>query len=232
MCEEDEEEELDTDLETDRLLGHQIQDDGFYEDKSWADNKSHRPILSSNLSLKISPKFHLNSKPTQPGLRHGLNTLIPTSSSSDCCNNNGNSPSLLPTTKFNQTRSLKTSPSLNSSTLIGLKQLSSETSPVIDNSNPKIIDHVDDEKECEPIHKNISESSEVCNLDTELVDSPGGSSSDKSKKDALADGEKKRKNKNKEGTSSKGFEIYVANISDRLFKLSSFHSSLLYFFTR
>lgn len=50
-------EELDTDLETDRLLGHQRSDDtGFYDEKTWLNNKHNR---NSSLLSKLSPKLSL-----------------------------------------------------------------------------------------------------------------------------------------------------------------------------
>ncbi|XP_055622833.1 uncharacterized protein DDB_G0283357 [Toxorhynchites rutilus septentrionalis] len=89
----DDEEDPDTDLETDRLLGHQrLDDQGFYDDnsKSWSDRKTTRSLLH-----KLSPKQQTGAvpgsgsgstlygnKPTNQGslLRQGLSTLLsPTS---------------------------------------------------------------------------------------------------------------------------------------------------------
>lgn len=57
------EEEADTDLETDRLLGHQRSDEQvFYEEKS--------KTRSLKLSPQVIPKKNL--------LRHGLNSILPT----------------------------------------------------------------------------------------------------------------------------------------------------------
>jgi hypothetical protein len=204
---EEDEEEIDTDLETDRLLGHQMLDDGFYDDKTWADAKQHRSLLGSTLTSKISPKINQHASIPKSNsssiLRHGLNTLLPTSSSSDCCVNNSNSPSMLTTAApFHQSRSLKTSPSMNSSNLMNLMHASNEASPDRQNekASPGKIEHMEEAKEDQqPGHNNTSETSDLCNLDSELVDSPGGSSTDKSKKDVMLSGDKKKKNKNKEG---------------------------------
>lgn len=88
----DEEEEPDTDLETDRLLGHQRSDDpGFYDEKNWLNSNKHTSLLS-----KLSPKLPLQNAPTPTSLananlgngnrllgnnllrQQGLNSLIPT----------------------------------------------------------------------------------------------------------------------------------------------------------
>uniref|UniRef100_A0A1B0APN4 Uncharacterized protein n=1 Tax=Glossina palpalis gambiensis TaxID=67801 RepID=A0A1B0APN4_9MUSC len=62
------EDEVDTDLETDRLLGHQRLDDQSYyeENKSWVDRKPARSLLS-----KISPKQVPSTK-----TRNGYNALL------------------------------------------------------------------------------------------------------------------------------------------------------------
>lgn len=66
----DEEEEADTDLETDRLLGHQRSDEHvFYDEKS--DRKTR-----SSLS-KLSPKI-IPMKNNGHLIRHGLNSILPT----------------------------------------------------------------------------------------------------------------------------------------------------------
>lgn len=81
------EEEPDTDLETDRLLGHQRSDDtGFYDsDKNWL-NTNKRNSLLSKLSPKI-PQGALSGLTGGGGIkpplvnnnlvRHSLNTMIP-----------------------------------------------------------------------------------------------------------------------------------------------------------
>ena len=198
---EDYEEEVDTDLETDRLLGHQMLDDGFYDDKGWNDTK-HKPLLGTALSSKISPRINQDSSISKSNsstmLRHGLNVLLPTSSS-ECCIN---SPSMLNnSSSFHQSRSLKTSPSLNTNDLSKLIHSNIETSPHQKNesSTPRINHLLDEEKDGQSARNIASEASEACNLENELVDSPGGSSSDKSKKDENFSGDKKKKNKNKEG---------------------------------
>lgn len=203
ISDDEEEEEIDTDLETDRLLGHQIQDDGFYNDKTWGESKPTRSLLTSNLPLKISPKVSHHSQPSKSSssatLRHGLNTLIPTTGSADCCNNNS-SPSTLTSnsTVIHQARSLKTSPALNSMNLINAtNEIRSDIKDEAIGMNKNETSIEADENLHENI--NLSESLEICHLESELVDSP--SSSDKSKKDDLVTGDKKKKNKNKEGES-------------------------------
>lgn len=218
---EEDEEEIDTDLETDRLLGHQMLDDGFYDDKGWNNgNKQHRPLLSSNLTSKISPKVNQQQQQnlsiaksnSSSLLRHGLNTLLPTSSSSDCCVNNGNSPASLTTIPSLQQHSLKTSPALNSSNMMNLIHPKSAPSPDrrfdVDPSPRKLEDlpeqHEELSSQQQLKNNNVPETNDLCNLDGELVDSPGGSSSDKSTNNNVKDttsigGDKKKKNKNKEG---------------------------------
>lgn len=200
---DEDEEEVDTDLETDRLLGHQMLDDGFYDEKNWSESKQqHRGLLP-----KISPKVKQSSMGKSNSsslLRHGLNVLLPTSTSSDCCINNNNSPSMLTTgAAFHPTRSLKTSPALNSSNLMSLIHPGMD-GEVIETS-PRKVDLLDVEpKDEQSPNNNQPDTIELCNLDSDLVDSPGGSSSDKSKKDEdLMTGEKKKKNKNKEGEESR-----------------------------
>ena len=236
---DDEDEEIDTDLETDRLLGHQMLDDGFYDDKTWMDRKQqpqqHRTpsLLNSSLVPKISPKVNQNSSTSSNSaiqksnsstlLRHGLNTLLPTSSSSDCCVNNSNSPaSLAPSTSQHQStsHSLKTSPStMNANNnMMNLIHSKSGASPDrrCDDPSPRKLEDLPEQREDTQQNKNISinintsnnsviaETNDLCNLDSELVDSPGGSSSDKSKtKDLTSTGDKKKKNKNKEGKSKR-----------------------------
>jgi len=225
---DEDEEEIDTDLETDRLLGHQMLDDGFYDDKtSWTDRKQ-QPQQQHR--TKISPKVNQNSSTSSSLaiqksnsstlLRHGLNTLLPTSSSSDCCVNNSNSPaSLAPSTTQHQSssHSLKTSPStLNANNMMNLINSKSGSSPDrrCDDPSPRKLEDLPEQREdaqqsnntnlniSNSNNSNIVETNDLCNLDSELVDSPGGSSSDKSKtKDMTSTGDKKKKNKNKEGKS-------------------------------
>lgn len=195
---EDDEEDVDTDLETDRLLGHKMLDDGFYDDKSWTESKQHRPLLSSTLTSKISPKINQHSSKSSSSsiLRHGLNVLLPTSSSSDCCIN---SPSMLTTNAFHQSRSLKTSPSINTNNSPNLIHPTIEPTRQSENLTPRKIDLLDEPKGEPPAHNNnLSETSDLCNLDSEVVDSPGGSSTESKKDEALAE-DKKKRNKNKEG---------------------------------
>lgn len=199
------EEEVDTDLETDRLLGHQTLDDGFYDDKTWTETKKHRLLPTTTLASKISPQISQQAAMSKSNpstiLRHGLNVLLPTSSS-ECCIN---SPSMLShSNSFHQSISLKTSPALNNNDLTSLLHSNVEMSPdrQNENSSPRKIHLLDGEKEAQTARNiNSSEISELCNLDGELVDneSPGGSSSGKSKKDEIVAGDKKKKNKNKEG---------------------------------
>lgn len=194
-------------------------DDGFYDDKGWnSGNKQHRPLLSSNLTSKISPK--VNQQPqanlsiaksnSSSLLRHGLNTLLPTSSSSECCVINGNSPASLTTTPLQQ-HSLKTSPALNSGNMMNLIHPKGATSPDRHfdvGPSPRKLEDLPEQHESTPQQQlknnNVAETNDLCNLDGELVDSPGGSSSDKSTNNNMKDttsigGDKKKKNKNKEG---------------------------------
>uniref|UniRef100_A0A1B0D2W2 Protein lin-10 n=1 Tax=Phlebotomus papatasi TaxID=29031 RepID=A0A1B0D2W2_PHLPP len=69
-----EEEELDTDLETDRLLGHQrVDDQGFYDENSkWTERKSR---FSASTLSKLSPKVPKSNSTSL--LRQGLNSLLP-----------------------------------------------------------------------------------------------------------------------------------------------------------
>lgn len=215
---DEDEEEIDTDLETDRLLGHQMLDDGFYDDKAW--NEAKQLSRAAAFGTKISPKVNQLSNPSSMMksktsnssslIRHGLNTLLPTTSSSDCCMNSS-SPSMLntTTTPYNQSRSLKTSPSLNlnSGNLVGqlIHTTSNEASPdrqniidtnlIIQASNDLKDNHLLENK----THNNNNDSVDLCNLDNlEIGESPG-SSSEKSKSELLMSGDKKKKNKNKEG---------------------------------
>lgn len=210
---EEDEEEIDTDLETDRLLGHQMLDDGFYDDKNWSEAKQLNRTGNAYGTSKISPKVNqISSNLMKPKsvvassslIRHGLNTLLPTTSSSDCCMNS-NSPSMLTTatTPFAQSRSLKTSPSLNSGNLVGklIHTTSNEASP--DRQNIESIQiTLNDLKENEnnkTHNNNINDSVDLCNLDNMEIGESPGSSSEKSKDDLLLTGDKKKKNKNKEG---------------------------------
>lgn len=199
---DEEEEEIDTDLETDRLLGHQMLDDGFYSEKAWAESKQCRLMLNSTLTSKISPKLKMHTTVPQPNpsiLRHGLNALLPTSNSSDCCNNNSSSPTVMnASASFHQTRSLKNSPSFTSGNLVNLMHASNEASPERKNDSTSLrnVEPVEEKKE-QPTPINSSDAPE--HLDNEIVDSPGGSSNDRFKKDAGLSSDKKKKNKNKEG---------------------------------
>uniref|UniRef100_A0A1B0CGW4 Protein lin-10 n=2 Tax=Lutzomyia longipalpis TaxID=7200 RepID=A0A1B0CGW4_LUTLO len=69
-----EEEELDTDLETDRLLGHQrVDDQGFYDENSkWSERKGR--FGAATLS-KLSPKVPKSNSTSL--LRQGINSLLP-----------------------------------------------------------------------------------------------------------------------------------------------------------
>lgn len=210
---DEDEEEIDTDLETDRLLGHQMLDDGFYDDKAWNEAKqlSRAAAFSSKISPKVNqlnPSNMMKSKTSNSSslIRHGLNTLLPTTSSSDCCMNSS-SPSMLntTTTPYNQSRSLKTSPSLNlnSGNLVGqlIHTTSNEASPDRQNIDTNLIQGSNDLKDNleNKTHINNNDSVDLCNLDNlEIGESPG-SSSEKSKSELLMSGDKKKKNKNKEG---------------------------------
>lgn len=101
----DDEDDIDTDLETDRLLGHQRLDDkGFFDDKksssTW-DRKS-RSILTTSLS-KFSPKIQpTNNNPTSASLiRQGLgNLLTETTPSQPIATNNNNTSTTVVSSKL------------------------------------------------------------------------------------------------------------------------------------
>jgi hypothetical protein len=176
-------------------------DDGFYDDKNWSESKQQHRGLLPKISPKVKQSSSMSKSNSSSLLRHGLNVLLPTSTSSECCINNNNSPSMLTTgAAFHQTRSLKKSPALNSSNLMSLIHPSMDASEAVNETSPRKVDLLDDPKEEQSPNNNQTDTIELCNLDSDLVDSPGGSSSDKSKKDdSLMTGEKKKKNKNKEG---------------------------------
>lgn len=197
---EEDEEDLDTDLETDRLLGHQRLDDGFYDDKMWNERK-HRPLLSST---KISPKLNqsLSKSNSSSMLRHGLNTLLP-NSTPDCC-------SPVSQTAVSPLQ-MKTSPSLNSATMMSLIRPDVTPDRHHESLSPQKMDDI----------LASPEQHQMCNIekdiDEEMENSPGGSSSSKSKadNDLNNSGDKKKKNKNKEGTFQKFnikyfyFKLYI-----------------------
>jgi len=196
---EEDDEEVDTDLETDRLLGHQMLDDGFFDDKSWSDRKQqHRSLLSSKISPKVNQHALPKSNASSSLSRHGLNTLLPTTAAQECCNS-----STLTTTAaapLHQSHSLKTSPSLNSGNMINLIHPSIVTPDRSVNPSPRKLEDLPEQCEQQSIHNSVPETTDLCNLDEEMVDSPGGSS-DKSKTDLTNSNDKKKKNKNKEGKS-------------------------------
>lgn len=193
---EEDEEDLDTDLETDRLLGHQRLDDGFYEDKMWGDRKHRYTKLSPKVNTQPNSKINSSSI-----IRHGLNSLLPTTSAtttspSDYCATTPiiTSPTIQPP------QSIKSSPSLNSANMINLIHPNATPDRRSDNPSPRKLDDVQEQIEKptdpEPIQL-CNENPDVCNIEQDIIDSPGGSSSNKSKKDSI--GDKKKKNKNKEG---------------------------------
>lgn len=131
------EEEADTDLETDRLLGHQRSDEQvFYDEKT---DRKNRSLLSSSLT-KLSPQI-LPKKNNGHLLRHGLNSILPTT------------PEIFTPTK----------------------------------NNLNLIDI------CEPGTPEHEKTPEELNSPKKIEGSPTGSNQSKS------DGEKKKKNKSKEG---------------------------------
>ena len=192
-------------------------DDGFYDDKDkgWnGNNKQHRSLLSSKISPKVNQQqsFSISKSNSSSLLRHGLNTLLPniSSSSQDCCVNNP--VSLTTTSPTMQEHPLKTSPALNSSNMMNLIHPKSNSSPdrrFDVNPSPRKLEDLPEQREeissqQQIKNNNVPETNDLCNLESELVDSPGGSSSDKSinnnAKDTTSNcGDKKKKNKNKEG---------------------------------
>lgn len=106
----DDEDDIDTDLETDRLLGHQRLDDkGFYDDKKPAsawDRKS-RSILTTSIS-KYSPKVQPTNNTTSASLmRQGLGNLLtetntnqPLTNTSTTSTTNNNTSSIVVSSKL------------------------------------------------------------------------------------------------------------------------------------
>lgn len=195
---EEDEEDLDTDLETDRLLGHQRLDDGFYDDKMWGERKHRYTKLSPKVSTQSSSKVNSSSM-----LRHGLNSLLPTvttATSPDRCNSS--TPIVTSPTTQHPTPPIKNSPSLNSANMMNLIHPTSTPDRRSDNPSPRKLANLDEQIEQPSPPESTpqqlcNENPDVCNIDPEIIDSPGGSSSNKSKKDSI--GDKKKKNKNKEG---------------------------------
>lgn len=194
-------------------------DDGFYDDKNWSEAKHANRTSSAYIpNSKISPKVNQLSAslmkakastaaPPPSLIRHGLNTLLPTTSSSDCCMNS-TSPSMLTSASqpFGASRSLKASPALNSGNLVGklIHTTSNEASPDRPNSSSIIENNIQvndlKENESNKTHNNnLNDSVDLCNLDSMEIGESPGSSSEKSKDDLLLSGDKKKKNKNKEG---------------------------------
>lgn len=210
--EDEDDEEVDTDLETDRLLGHKMLSDGFYDEKTWTESKQIRSVISSTAASKTSPKNSQNSSVSRLNsttfMRHGLNVLLPPSSSSDCCIN---SPSMLTTpSNFHQTRSLKTSPAMNTNNSPNLMHANIDalSGRQSENLSTGQIDPLNlNDQNNDSLSRKLPETLDLCNLDDgETVDSPSILSSDKPKKeDALAE-DKKKRNKNKEGKISQVYE--------------------------
>ncbi|XP_055587749.1 uncharacterized protein LOC129740167 [Uranotaenia lowii] len=201
----DDDEDPDTDLETDRLLGHQrLDDQGFYDDnsKSWSDRKTRSSLLH-----KLSPKqqtgsgvvgvgttgttgtggssLYSSSNGTKPGgnqqgsslLRQGLSTLLsPTSAQ-------GVGVSSLPEI----VQSSKLSPALqNSVTGTGLN--TSGSGNLINLNGPSDVTG----STISPSHSPDQTSPTKLEKQTTESGSPNGSTNSKS------DTDKKKKNKNKE----------------------------------
>lgn len=193
---EEDEEDLDTDLETDRLLGHQRLDDGFYDDKMWGERKHRYTKLSPKVSTQPNSKINSSSM-----LRHGLNALLPavtSATSPDRCN--PDTPII--TSPTTQPTSIKNSPSLNSANMMNLIHPTATPDRRSDNPSPRKLEDLQEQIEPQtPLEATrqqlCNENPDVCNIDQDIIDSPGGSSSNKSKKDSI--GDKKKKNKNKEG---------------------------------
>uniref|UniRef100_T1GDA9 Protein lin-10 n=1 Tax=Megaselia scalaris TaxID=36166 RepID=T1GDA9_MEGSC len=108
----DDEDDIDTDLETDRLLGHQrLDDQGFFDDKktSSAWDRKSRSILTTSLS-KFSPKVQQTNNTTQASLiRQGLGNLLtdnsnqhsqPTTNSNSSNSNNNNTSTAVVSSKL------------------------------------------------------------------------------------------------------------------------------------
>lgn len=108
----DDEDDIDTDLETDRLLGHQrLDDQGFFDDKktSSAWDRKSRSILTTSLS-KFSPKVQQTNNTTPASLiRQGLGNLLtdnsnqhsqPTTNSNSSNSNNNNTSTAVVSSKL------------------------------------------------------------------------------------------------------------------------------------
>jgi hypothetical protein len=92
------EDDPDTDLETDRLLGHQRLDDkGFYDDKQWSTdrNKTRSSLLSTTIT-KVSPQVQKNksSSLNSSSFRQGINSLLGNGSTITATNNITMSPQI------------------------------------------------------------------------------------------------------------------------------------------
>ncbi|XP_062701291.1 serine-rich adhesin for platelets isoform X3 [Aedes albopictus] len=184
----DDDEDPDTDLETDRLLGHQrLDDQGFYDDnsKSWTDRKT-RSLLH-----KLSPKQQTGpvganggtslygSKPNNQGslLRQGLSTLLSPASAVTVAQPASSLPEIV--------TSSKASPGLLSSTV----QNSMNNNSI--KSGNLISLHCPNEN-C-PSSRAGSHQQSPTKIENQVIESGSPNGSDGSKSD------KKKRNKTKEG---------------------------------
>ncbi|XP_055537366.1 probable serine/threonine-protein kinase DDB_G0282963 isoform X2 [Wyeomyia smithii] len=211
----EDDEDPDTDLETDRLLGHQrLDDQGFYDDnsKSWADRRA-RSLLH-----KLSPKQQTGPGAATCGntmytgktnnnqgslLRQGLSTLLSPTSAVTQPNQPGQTlPEIVTSSKASPALlgSGGNAPSQNSSSL----NSSNNSGNLINLNGPN------DTGAISPDHSRQTSPNKLDNKTNEST-SPNGSNNSKS------DTDKKKKGKNKEGKSSCKITIFNDNFMIMLY---------------
>lgn len=191
----DDDEDPDTDLETDRLLGHQrLDDQGFYDDnsKSWTDRKT-RSLLH-----KLSPKQQTGlvgsnggtslygSKASNQGslLRQGLSTLLSPASAVTVAQPASSLPEIV--------TSSKASPGLLGSNVQNQISSSNNNNSSSVNGNLINLNGPNDTSAISPDHSHQTSPIKIENKAIESA-SPNGSN------DSKSDTDKKKKGKNKEG---------------------------------
>ncbi|XP_021700368.1 uncharacterized protein LOC5576465 isoform X2 [Aedes aegypti] len=190
----DDDEDPDTDLETDRLLGHQrLDDQGFYDDnsKSWTDRKT-RSLLH-----KLSPKQQTGlvgsnggtslygSKASNQGslLRQGLSTLLSPASAVTVAQPASSLPEIV--------TSSKASPGLLGSNVQNQISSSNNNNSSSVNGNLINLNGPNDTSAISPDHSHQTSPIKIENKAIESA-SPNGSN------DSKSDTDKKKKGKNKE----------------------------------
>jgi hypothetical protein len=197
LTKEDDEDEIDTDLETDRLLGqHLMMEDGFYDEASWIEEKTQITLLNAPKTSKLSPQKLLNPKLNKSGsslMRQGFNLL---SNSNSMENNCIESPlTLMAERTLKQSRSLKNSPALTNAELIPSDLLSPDlqNDKKFSNNTKTLIDEISND---ELSHRSLLDADANCSSNNGNV---GEMSFEKIAKDSDVTVEKKKKNKNREG---------------------------------